>query len=576
MPVREFTESTVQAAEQEAVLPNGFPPEAARRYRELGLWTGQTHWGMAEETIRRHPDRLAVSDAARRLTYAELGDAVRTASAHLAAAGVREGERVVVQLPNAAVFLDVVLALFRLGAVPVFALPAHGRLEVGHFCRIAEATHYVGARSAGADAAAVVEGLREEHPGVRIVTVDHRAADPWAVEKGASAGAAPSADAAPSAAPSGIAVPEGAAASPLEAPPAADVDPAALAFLQLSGGTTGVPKLIPRTHDDYLYSVRRSVELCDVRPGDAMLVALPCAHNFTMSSPGILGALQVGAAVVIAPDPSPATCLRLIAEHGIAQAALVPPLLLSWLNAPERTRHDLSSLRTLWVGGAKLSESVARRVGPELGCVLQQVFGMAEGLVNYTRLDDAVDTVVGTQGAPMSEHDEVRLVDDHDRPVPDGEPGHLQTRGPYTIRRYYRAPEHDARSFTEDGFYRTGDIVRLTPGRYLEVVGRAKDQINRGGEKVAPEAVENQILAHDAVHDVSVVGVPDEVLGERICAYVILRPEAREQAPTLPQLRAFLRGRGLARFAMPDLLRVVEEFPQTGVGKVSKKHQRGT
>jgi 2,3-dihydroxybenzoate-AMP ligase len=551
MPVRDFTEASAPAPEQApGTLPNGFPPEAAQRYRDLGLWTGQTHWGMVEETTRRRPEALAVDDGVRRLTYAQLHDAVRLASAHLAAAGVRQGARVVVQLPNSAVFLDVVLALFRLGAVPVFALPAHGSLEVEHFCRISEATHYLGARSAGPDAAAVAQGLRERRPEVGLIAVDHRSEDPWG--SGSAAGTP----------------------DPASAPPAAAVDPAALALLQLSGGTTGIPKLIPRTHDDYLYSVRRSVELCDLRPGDAMLVVLPCAHNFTMSSPGILGALQVGASVVIAPDPSPSTCLRLVAEHGITQAALVPPLLLSWLNAPARSRHDLSSLRTLWAGGAKLSESVARRVAPELGCVLQQVFGMAEGLVNYTRLDDAIETVVGTQGAPMSPHDEVRILDDAGRPVPQGEPGHLQTRGPYTIRQYYRAPEHDARSFTEDGFYRTGDIVRMTPGGYLEVVGRAKDQINRGGEKVAPEAVENQLLAHDAVHDASVVGIPDEVLGEKICAYLILRPEAREQAPTLPQLRSFLRGRGLARFAMPDVLRIVEEFPQTGVGKVSKKHQR--
>ncbi|WP_165313329.1 (2,3-dihydroxybenzoyl)adenylate synthase [Rothia halotolerans] len=592
MPVRASTEAAAPVPEQApGTLPNGFPPEAAQRYRDLGLWTGQTHWGMVEETIRRRPESLAVDDGVRRLTYAQLHDAVRVASAHLTAAGVRQGARVVVQLPNSAAFLDAVLALFRLGAVPVFALPAHGSLEVEHFCRISEATHYLGARSAGPDAAAVVQGLRERRPEVGVIAVDHRAEDPW----GSGAAAAPAAggsfeagepsvaDEAPvpgsagkAPVPGAVGEARGAARTPDPAstPPAAEVDPAALAFLQLSGGTTGIPKLIPRTHDDYLYSVRRSVELCDLRPDDAMLVVLPCAHNFTMSSPGILGALQVGASVVIAPDPSPSTCLRLVAEHGITQTALVPPLLLSWLNAPARSQHDLSSLRTLWVGGAKLSESVARRVAPELGCVLQQVFGMAEGLVNYTRLDDAIETVVGTQGAPMSPHDEVRILDDAGRPVPQGEPGHLQTRGPYTIRRYYRAPEHDARSFTEDGFYRTGDIVRMTPGGYLEVVGRAKDQINRGGEKVAPEAVENQLLAHDAVHDASVVGVPDEVLGEKICAYLILRPEAREQAPTLPQLRSFLRGRGLARFAMPDVLRIVEEFPQTGVGKVSKKHQR--
>ena len=252
---------------------------------------------------------------------------------------------------------------------------------------------------------------------------------------------------------------------------------------------------------------------------------------------------------------------------------LVPPLALVWTQAAASTPHDLRSLDVLLVGGAKFSEEAARRVRPALGCTLQQVFGMAEGLVNYTRLDDDEETIVTTQGRPISPDDEIRIVDDGDNDVAPGRTGHLLTRGPYTIRGYWRAPEHNARSFTEDGYYRTGDIARATPSGHLVVEGRAKDQINRGGEKIAAEEVENVILAHPAVHDVSVVAVPDAYLGERSCAYVILRPDA-ELRPAL--LRRFVRERGLAAYKVPDRVEFVDVFPATGVGKVSKKDLRNT
>ncbi len=305
------------------------------------------------------------------------------------------------------------------------------------------------------------------------------------------------------------------------------------------------------------------------------LCALPAAHNFPLSSPGTLGTFFAGGRVVLAPDPSPATALGLIARERVTLTGVVPPLALAWAGAAEAAGPDgpdLSSLELLQVGGAKLSEEAARRLGPALGCRLQQVFGMAEGLVNYTRPEDDEHTVLTTQGRPISPDDEVRVVDDEDRDLPDGTAGHLLTRGPYTIRGYWRAPEHNARSFTADGFYRTGDIVRRTATGHLVVEGRAKDQINRGGEKVAAEEVENVLLAHPAVHDASVVAEPDEFLGERSCAYVILRPGAERPRPV--ELKSFVRAAGLAGYKVPDRVEFVAAFPSTGIGKVSKKDLR--
>jgi 2,3-dihydroxybenzoate-AMP ligase len=300
-------------------------------------------------------------------------------------------------------------------------------------------------------------------------------------------------------------------------------------------------------------------------------VSLPISHNFPLSSPGLQGVFQSGGKVVLAETPEPAEAFALIERERVTATALVPALAIRWLDAPERERYDLSSLRLLQVGGARLNPEPARRVRSVLGCQLQQVFGMAEGLVNYTRLDDPEEIVVETQGRPVSPADEIRIVDEDDRDLPPGEPGNLLTRGPYTLRGYYKAPEHNRRAFTTDGYYRTGDVVRLHPSGNLVVEGRDKDMINRGGEKISAEEIENLILAHHSVFNVAVVAMPDAVLGERTCAYVMLKPGA---TLAFDELIAFLLQKQIARFKLPERLEIVDAFPLTSVGKVSKQDLR--
>ncbi|MFD7296262.1 (2,3-dihydroxybenzoyl)adenylate synthase [Streptomyces sp. NPDC059897] len=525
-----------------------WPAEYAERYRAAGYWRGETFGGVLRERAESHPDRIALVDPApsrRTWTYRQLDDQVDRLAAGFVSRGIRKGDRVVVQLPNVGEFVEVVFALFRIGALPVYALPAHRESEIAYFCSFTEAVAYViPERHAGFDHRALASKVRAATPSLKHVFV-----------AGDDAG-------------------EHTALSEVPCEPV-ELDgpqPHELAFLQLSGGTTGRPKLIPRTHDDYLYSLWGSNDICGVDADTRFLVVLPAAHNYPMSSPGWLGVLYAGGTVVLAPAPDPDTAFPLVASERITMTGLVPPLALVWTDSAAGTAHDLSSMELVLVGGAKYSEQAARRLEPALSCRLMQVFGMAEGLVNYTRLDDDPETVVATQGLPISPDDEVRVVDDADQDVPEGGFGHLLTRGPYTIRGYWRAPEHNARSFTADGFYRTGDIVRRTPTGHLVVEGRAKDQINRGGEKIAPEEIENILLAHPAVHDVSVVGVPDEYLGERSLAYVILRADAGPLRSVA--VKRFVRERGVAAYKVPDLVEFVDAFPQTGIGKISKKHQR--
>ncbi|MFF6883869.1 (2,3-dihydroxybenzoyl)adenylate synthase [Streptomyces sp. NPDC012421] len=528
-----------------------WPAEFAERYRAAGHWEGLTFGAMLRDRASAHPDRVAVVDhagpggARRAWTYAELDLRADRLAAGLAARGVGAGDKVVVQLPNVAEFLEVIFALFRLGALPVFALPAHRESEITYFCAFTGAVAYVVPDThAGFDHRALATTVLARCPELRHVFVVGEDAGPF----------------------------EALADVPAEPVALPDPDPSAVAFLQLSGGSTGVPKLIPRTHDDYVYSLRGSAEICALGEDSVYLCVLPAAHNFPLSSPGSLGTLYAGGRVVMCPRPAPDVAFPLIQDEGVTLTGLVPPLALAWIDAAPGSAYDLSTLDVLLVGGARLSDEVARRVRPALGCTLQQVFGMAEGLVCYTRLDDDPGTIVTTQGRPISPDDEIRVVDDEDQDLPVGTTGHLLTRGPYTIRGYWNAPGHNARAFTADGFYRTGDLVRLTASGHLVVEGRAKDQINRGGEKIAAEEIENHLLAHPSVHDANVVGEFDPYLGERSCAYVIRRQGAEEVRA--PALKRFVRDRGLAAYKVPDRVVFVDAFPTTGVGKISKKDLR--
>jgi 2,3-dihydroxybenzoate-AMP ligase len=526
-----------------------WPPELAVWYRERGYWAGVVLGDRVDAWADRHGDRVAVVDGAARISYRELADRSRRLAGHLRALGIGRGDRIVVQLPNGIAFCDLTLALVRIGALPIMALPPHREHELGYMLDHAGAVALaVPDRFRGHDHVAMAEALREERATLAHVLV---AGDPGR---------------------SGVALDRLVATEPPTAQPAEPPEPGDVALFLLSGGTTGLPKLIPRTHDDYLYNARASAQLCGLGAGTVYLAALPVSHNFALACPGLLGTWEAGGRVVLGNDPSPEAAFELIERERVTVTALVPALAGRWIEARDRLDADIASLELVQVGGARLAPELARRLEPSLGARLQQVFGMAEGLLNYTRLDDPLDVRVETQGRPLCEDDELLVVDADGAPLPAGEEGELLTRGPYTLRGYYRAAEHNARAFTADGYYRTGDVVRIDPGSgNLIVRGRVKDLINRGGEKVSAEEVENVALAHPAVLQVAAVAMPDPDLGERTCVYVVVRDG---HALGLDELCAFMLGRRIAKYKLPERLEPVEALPLTNVGKVDKRALR--
>ena len=522
-----------------------WPAEFAARYRERGYWIDQPLTRALDQQLASHPEATAIICGKRRFSYKEIDRLATNLAIRLSKQGLTHGNTAIVQLPNIAEFYVVFFALLKIGVAPVNALFNHRKLEltgyaqqVGPSLIIASRNHELFADNSFFDT------LSSVTPQLRFGLFLGEQSPSSSLDQWLRTPAEGEADFSPTA-------------------------PDEVAFFQLSGGSTGTPKLIPRTHNDYDYSVRASREICGLTSDTKFLCALPCAHNFTMSSPGALGVFDAGGCVVMAQNPEPSNCFALIEQHEVSITALVPSALALWLQAAPKHDGSLESLKLIQVGGANFAESHARQVPGVFGCRLQQVFGMAEGLVNYTRFDDD-DLIFTTQGRPISPDDEIKIVGEDGSTVPNGETGILATRGPYTFRGYYRSPEHSATVFDTDGFYYSGDLVQRLNSGHLRVVGRVKDQINRGGEKIASEEVENLLLLHPDVDQAALVAMNDTLLGEKSCAFVVTsNPDL-----TAPVLRRHLLALGIAEYKLPDRVRFIKTIPLTAFGKPNKKKLR--
>ncbi len=529
-----------------------WPRADANRYRAAGLWQGQTITERLGRTIGERPEHVALVCGADRLSYRELGQAIDRLACGFLDAGLEPLDRVVLQLPNTVSFVVTYFALVRIGAIPVTALRAHRHTEVAHFLRSSGAAAYVIAdRVRDFDFRAMARELMLKAPALRTVFVDgeptpgQRALRPL------------------------IEAPIGPreAAERLASIPA---DASEVATMLLSGGTTSLSKLIPRTHDDYVLNATLCGAVAGFDRSTVHLAILPLGHNYNLASPGLMGALYAGGTVVLAQSGDAAHVFDLVERERVTSVAAVVPLISAWLASDQPDRRDLSSLRAVQNGGARLAPELRERLRERLGAIPQEIYGTAEGLINMTRLDDPDELLLGSSGAPVSDADEIRVVDDAGREVDDGEPGELLTRGPYTIRGYYRADEKNREAFTADGWYRMGDIVRRR-GRHVWTEGRRKDLINRGGEKISCEEVENLIYGHPKVRVVTLVGMPDPVMGERACAFVVPRPG---ETLGFDELIAFLRAQNIASFKLPERLELVSELPTSPVGKILKRELR--
>ncbi|GIJ22937.1 (2,3-dihydroxybenzoyl)adenylate synthase [Micromonospora lutea] len=534
-----------------------WPEDLAYAYRTAECWRGRPLGDYLWEWADRWGEQVAVVDGDRRLTYRELAELADGLAEHLSENGLRRGHRVLLQLPNCWEFVVVTLACFRLGVAPVMMLPQHREHELS-----AIAAH-VGVR-----ALIVPDRWRDYDHQALAYRVAAGLPGPTPVFVFGEGTRAPGRDGRDLLRADGDVEARRRRLDAL-APAGDDV-----ALFLLSGGTTAVPKVIARTHNDYEYNIRRCADVCRFGRDTVYLAVLPIGHNFPLANPGVLGTLYSGGRVVLLPSPRPGPAFAAVETERVTTTSLVPAVAITWTVAATDCGRDLSSLQQVHVGGAMFAPELAAALGPALGCEVQQVYGMAEGLVCYTPVGAPPEVAHRTQGRPLSPFDELLVVEPGtERPVAAGTIGELLTRGPYTPRGYYRAPEQNALSYTAAGWYRTGDLVRLTDGGDVVVCGRIKELINRAGEKISAGEIEMLAQELPEIAEAAAVAMPDPAVGERLCLFVQLHPG---RGLTLRRLAAALTARGLAAFKVPERLVVLDELPHTPVGKPDKKALRLT
>ncbi len=529
-----------------------WPVEDVARWKTAGYREGRRVADVVVDTAKRLPSKVALTEGARRLSYAQLVERMDHLAAALLRTGLKPQDRVVMQLPNSIEFVITFLALMRIGAIPLMALRAHRYSEVRHFVESSGAVAYmVPGVFHQFDYRQLARDIQRDCPGLALIFVMD---DPLPGQHALRA-----------------LIEQGDSTLPAAGAVAfSKVSPDHVALMLLSGGTTAMSKLIARTHDDYVLNARLCAQAAGFDENTVYLALLPLGHNYNLASPGMLGAFYFGGSVVIGQGMDAEQVFPLVEAHGVTVIAAAVPLITQWLNTDVASRHDVRSLRVVQNGGARLAPELRQRIRAQWGATPQEIYGTAEGLINMTRLDDPDDVLFESSGSPVCLDDEVKVVDDEGREVPDGELGELLTRGPYTIRGYFNAADKNAEAFTDEGFYRMGDYVRKR-GRVIYAEGRKKDLINRGGEKISCEEVENLIFKHPKVQQVALVAMPDPVFGEKACAFVVAKPG---EPLGFDELINFLKLQRIASFKLPERLELVDHFPTSLVGKILKRQLR--
>ena len=527
--------------------------EDAARYRAAGLWGKRTIASELRQAAAATPDAPAVVSAEGKLTYRELDERADRIAAGLLALGLRPGDPVLFQVQNRYQSALAWYAVLKAGLVPVCTLAPHRKYEIEQIGRMTGATaHLVEAGGRFDLVAFALEGAKD-HRTLRHVLVlgDHDGADPR-VSRIESLGA-------------GVA-PE--VARRLVDDVQAKIHPEDVAVFQLSGGTTGVPKLIPRFHAEYWYNARAWADALGWDASARVAHLIPIIHNA-----GIVCALHaahsVGACVLLGSADMAAEA-PFLAREGVTDILVGHG---HYVVAPEVLPSLQQTLQRVILSGAKPSEALFDAV-KALGVKVGQLFGMGEGLLTMSRWDAPELARRTTVGTPLSALDEMKILEPGGlTELPDGAVGELACKGPYTTPGYFDAAEHNTRAFTPDGFYRTGDLAKIATvegTRYLSIEGRIKDLINRGGEKVNAEEVEMLLDRHPEIVVSAVVAMPDERLGERACAYLV----ARHAPLSMEQVRRHLDEQGLAKFKWPERLEWRKELPKSNVNKVDKKAMR--
>jgi non-ribosomal peptide synthetase component E (peptide arylation enzyme) len=523
------------------------PPSAqdSARYRANGWWKDQTFSQLLERRARETPEREAISDARRRITYGGLWGEVRRFAEFLRRQGVQPGDVVTLQLPNRIEFPVVFFSLELIGAVANKISADFRAVEVEYILKFSKSKAYVCAGEfKGFDYLAMIRELRPRLPDLALVVCvdDVDAGDVVSFAKVVH-----------------------------ETPEIADADRVPMSALDVmrmcfTSGTTGNPKGVLHCFNTTLTTCETFNRELAVTGRDVMLDYLPVGLNWGYMT--LVQAVMAGARVVLMERFSADGALDLIETERVTYIPTAPASIVAMLNSPQLATRDLRSLRIVITGGASAAVETIRAFQAALPrAKLIELYGMLEtGYHAFTRLTDDPLKVNGTVGRCVAEMG-LRIIDADGNDVPRGEVGEIAAVGPSVHMGYLDNPAANRDSFTPDGWFRTGDLGQYADAEgNVRIAGRKKEIVNRGGKKYFPREIEELLYQHPKILQAAIVGAPDPRLGEKNCLCAIVKPGA---SLTLDEVVAFLKGR-VADYKLPEALVVMNDFPMTPTGKIRR------
>jgi cyclohexanecarboxylate-CoA ligase len=527
------------------------------RFHRLGWWRDITGLDELLAAVRRHPDKAAVVSYRKgralpsTMTYGQLGALVDRFAGAFRSIGVEPGDVVTIQLPNSWEFPALVFGAMRAGAIPNPVPPIYREHELSFMLRHARSKVYIVPASFNRFCHRdMAVSLKPHLPDLQHIVVIDGAPDDGEVLGFEEVFVRPLHELQP-----------GLAADLARVRPGAD-DPA---FLMFTSGTTGMPKAALHTHNTAWSAGRPLPEAIGLTADDTCFMASTVGH-LTGFFWGTYLPLAMGQKVVYQDVWDTQQLIDIIDFENITWTLSATPFAMDMVAAQKLAPRALSSLRVFVCGGAPIPPHAAIAMQEHLGVDLVSLWGMTEiGICSIHRLGAPLEVLSASDGMPV-EHMELRIVGEDLRPLPDGQEGRLQARGPSIIVGYRDQPELTRNAETPDGWFETGDLGVRTPEGGIRITGRSKDIIVRGGQNVPVVEVENLLAQHDRIREAAVVGYPDERLGERGCAVIV--PDG--EPPALDELRDYLEKAGMARQFWPERLEIIAAMPRTPSGKIKK------
>lgn len=535
----------------------GFVPykeKDAQKYNRLRWWPGLTFGDILDRAADMHPDKEAFVDGATRLTYGAARAKVDLLALGFMRLGITPGERVLVQLPNWNEFVLVYFALQKIGAIPVLLIDRYRQYEISHLIKMTGAGHWiVPIAYKKFDYLPVIDDILKQHPGLKTVITVRGEIDKkgtYSLERLLAQALISEADRARLA--------------------AARPDPMAVAHMGPTGGTTGLPKIVPRTHNSLLCASDFCARAWDLTSRDITLIAGPIGHDLSFSKGLVSSVLMQGKIAFLDSTDRKEICKTIEKEKATA-IVWVPTLTKLLLEYEDLYKYDLSSLKRIHSGGGASFPALIKEVTKKLGCKYYNGFGSTEGISTITRTTDDLETICATVGRPTCPYDSYKVVDLEGETLAPGKAGELVIKGPGVFSGYYNNPSENAAAFTTDGFFKTGDMARFDKKGNVILTGRIKDMINRGGESISAVAIESLIMDHPQVAIVAVVPMPDPLLGEKVCAFI--QPTSAAQL-TFDDIISYLKGKKASVLQLPERIEFMDALPLTAANKLDKKALR--